>query len=143
MRAETRMNTFLPKDYVDNMYAIYNEKERACLLEGKFVSIDSGLIFPDYNPAVNKLDSDLYEYARDEIIGYDNNGKAFTQAVHKFLDLQRCHRVNGAGRFIHKQDFRFRSDRAGNTQSLLLPAGKCKAAGVEFIFDFIPKRSST
>lgn len=77
MRAETRMNTFLPKDYVDNMYAIYNEKERACLLEGKFVSIDSGLIFPDYNPAVNKLDSDLYEYARDTVTGYDKTtGKA-------------------------------------------------------------------
>lgn len=75
MRAETRMNTYLPKDYVDNMYAIYNEKERACLLEGKFISIDSGLIFPDYNPEVNKLDSDLYEYARDEILGYDEYGK--------------------------------------------------------------------
>ena len=74
MRAETRMNTFLPKDYVDNMYAIYNEKERACLLEGKFVSIDSGLIFPDYNPAINKLDNDLYEYARDTVLGYDKEG---------------------------------------------------------------------
>ena len=75
MRAETRMNTFLPKDYVDNMYAIYNEKERACLLEGKFVSIDSGLVFPDYNPEKNKLDTDLYEYARDTVIGYDKYGK--------------------------------------------------------------------
>ena len=78
MRAETRMNTFLPKDYVDNMYAIYNEKERACLLEGKFVSIDSGLIFPDYDPSRNKLDDDLYDYARDEklsiYIGQDFNG---------------------------------------------------------------------
>lgn len=78
MRAETRMNTFLPKDYVDNMYAIYNEKERACLLEGKFISIDSGLIFPDYNPERNKLDNDLYEYARDNnlpiYIGQDFNG---------------------------------------------------------------------
>lgn len=78
MRAETRMNTYLPKDYVDNMYAIYNEKERACLLEGKFVSIDSGLIFPDYNPERNKLDVDLYDYARDNklpiYIGQDFNG---------------------------------------------------------------------
>ena len=78
MRARTRDNIYLPKDYVDNMYAIYNEKETDCLLEGKFVSIDSGLIFPDYNPEVNKLDSDLYEYARDEkltvYIGQDFNG---------------------------------------------------------------------
>ena len=78
MRARTRDNTFLPKDYVDNMYAIYNEKERECLLEGKFVSIDSGLVFPDYDPEVNKLDYDLYDYARDNslkiYIGQDFNG---------------------------------------------------------------------
>ena len=74
MRARTRDNTFLPKDYVDNMYAIYNEKETECLLEGKFVSIDSGLVFPDYNPELNKLDSDLYEYVRDTVTGYDREG---------------------------------------------------------------------
>ena len=77
MRARTRDNIYLPKDYVDNMYSIYNEKEVACLLEGQFVSIDSGLVFPDYNPAVNKLDSDLYDYARDNAlpiyIGQDFN----------------------------------------------------------------------
>ena len=87
IRARTRDNIYLPKDYVDNMYAIYNEKERACLLEGQFVSIDSGLIFPDYNPAVNKLDNDLYDYARDEKLtvyigqdfnGFGNNAVAFT-----------------------------------------------------------------
>lgn len=78
IRARTRDNTFLPKDYVENMYSIYNEKEVDCLLEGKFVSIDSGLVFPDYHPDVNKLDYDLYEYARDNnydiYIGQDFNG---------------------------------------------------------------------
>lgn len=73
MRARTKDNIFLPKDYVKNLYSIYNEKEKKCLLEGVFLSIDSGLIFPDYNPAVNKLDSDLYEYARDTVIGYDKD----------------------------------------------------------------------
>ena len=78
MRARTRDNIYLPKDYVDSMYSIYNEKETACLLEGQFVSIDSGLVFPDFNPDRNKLDSDLYEYARDNnlpiYIGQDFNG---------------------------------------------------------------------
>ena len=73
IRARTRDNIYLPKDYVENMYAIYNEKERRCLLEGEFVSIDSGLVFPDYNPAVNKLDNDLYEYIRDTVTGYDKD----------------------------------------------------------------------
>lgn len=79
MRARTKDNIFLPKDYVANMYSIYNEKEIACLLEGQFVSIDSGLIFPDYHKDKNLLDTDLYDYVRDNsentvYIGQDFNG---------------------------------------------------------------------
>ena len=78
MRARTKDNIYLPKDYVENMYSIYNEKETACLLDGDFVSIDSGLVFPDYNPEKNKLDVDLYEHCRDSkvtiYIGQDFNG---------------------------------------------------------------------
>lgn len=79
MRARTKDNIFLPKDYVANMYSIYNEKEIACLLEGQFVSIDSGLIFPDYHKDKNLLDTDLYDYVRDNTentvyIGQDFNG---------------------------------------------------------------------
>ena len=110
IRARTRDNTYLPKDYVDNMYAIYNEKERACLLEGQFVSIDSGLVFPDYDPTKNKLDSDLYEYARDNNLsiyigqdfnGFGNNAIAFCvikQAIiaikdYEFPDIRRAPEV--------------------------------------------------
>lgn len=79
MRARTKDNIFLPKDYVANMYSIYNEKEIACLLEGQFVSIDSGLMFPDYHKDKNLLDTDLYDYVRDNTentvyIGQDFNG---------------------------------------------------------------------
>lgn len=78
IRARTKDNIYLPPDYIKNMYSIYNEKERDCLLEGKFVSIDSGLIFPDYNPKNNKLDSDLYDFVRNNseypvYIGQDFN----------------------------------------------------------------------
>lgn len=78
MRARTRDNIYLPKDYIKNIYSIYNEKEVACLLEGQFVSIDSGLVFPDYDASKNKLEYDLYEYVRDNnytiYIGQDFNG---------------------------------------------------------------------
>lgn len=78
MRARTKDNIYLPKDYVENMYSIYNEKEVRCLLEGEFVSIDSGLVFPDYHPDINKLDNDLYDYVRNNslpvYIGQDFNG---------------------------------------------------------------------
>lgn len=92
MRARTRDNIYLPKDYVENMYSIYNEKEVACLLEGQFVSIDSGLVFPDYNPAVNKLEVDLYDCLEDDdvvYIGQDFNSfgnHAVAFVVKKFND---------------------------------------------------------
>ncbi len=60
IRGRTRDNIYLQKEYVDAMYKMYNEKEIKCLLEGEFISIDSGLVFPDYNPTYNKLDIDLY-----------------------------------------------------------------------------------
>lgn len=86
MRARTKDNIYLPKDYVNNLYSIYNEKEVKCLLEGEFISIDSGLVFPDYNADLNKLDVDLYDYVRDNSIpvyigqdfnGFGNNAVAF------------------------------------------------------------------
>lgn len=61
IRARTRDNIYLPKDYVNGLYSLYNEKEIKCLLEGEFLSIDSGLVFPDYNPEKNKLNVDLYD----------------------------------------------------------------------------------
>ena len=82
IRARTRDNIFLPKDYVENMYSIYNEKEVACLLEGEFVSIDSGLVFPDYHPDVNKLEGDLYEYVRDTVIGVDSRDRPMYHTVY-------------------------------------------------------------
>ena len=82
LRARTRDNIFLPKDYVENMYSIYNEKEVACLLEGEFVSIDSGLVFPDYHPDVNKLEGDLYEYVRDTVIGVDSRDRPTYHTVY-------------------------------------------------------------
>lgn len=77
MRARTKDNTYLPPDYVKNLYSIYNKKEVACLLEGQFVSIDSGLVFPDYAKDRNMLDVDLFDVLEDTdtvYIGQDFNG---------------------------------------------------------------------
>ncbi len=96
MRARTRDNIYLPADYIKNIYSIYNEKEVACLLEGQFVSIDSGLVFPDYDPAKNKLSVDLLDCIADDdtiYIGQDFNSfgnHAVALCVKKFSDGQVC-----------------------------------------------------
>lgn len=85
MRARTKDNIYLPADYVKNMYSIYNEKEVKCLLEGEFVSIDSGLVFPDYDKSKNMLDVDLFDsleadetvYIGQDFNSFGNNAVAF------------------------------------------------------------------
>lgn len=82
MRARTQDNIFLPKDYVRNMYAIYNEKERRCLLEGEFISIDSGLVFPDYDPAKSMLSVDLFDTVEaDETVYIGQDFNSFGNAA--------------------------------------------------------------
>lgn len=100
MRGRTRDNIYLPEDYVDNMYRIYNEKEVDCLLEGKFISIDSGLVFPDYDPSKNDLDEDLFDcleesdtvYIGQDFNGFGNYAEAF---VVKFgaLVMIKCYKL--------------------------------------------------
>lgn len=68
IRGRTKDNKALPKEYVDTMYTIYNEKECRCLLNGEFISIDSGLTYPDYDPTYNKLDYSIY----DTILPHEN-----------------------------------------------------------------------
>jgi hypothetical protein len=85
MRARTKDNIYLPADYVKNMYSIYNEKEVKCLLEGEFISIDSGLVFPDYDKSKNMLDVDLFDsleadetvYIGQDFNCFGNNAVAF------------------------------------------------------------------
>ena len=76
VRGETRDNVFLPKSYVENLYKIYNEKERKVYLEGHFMSVNSSLVFSDYDPASNKLEVDLYDCLEENdtvYIGQDFN----------------------------------------------------------------------
>lgn len=76
IRGETKDNVFLPKSYVENLYKIYNEKERKVYLEGHFLSVNSSLVFSDYDPAVNMLAVDLFDSLNEDdtvYIGQDFN----------------------------------------------------------------------
>lgn len=85
IRARTKDNIYLPPEYVKSMYAMYNEKERRCFLEGEFLSVDSGLVFPDYDPSKNDLSVDLYDSLEPDDVVYisqdfnqnNNNAQAF------------------------------------------------------------------
>lgn len=49
IRGETRANTTLAPSYVKSLYSIYDENERMAYLEGRFVNLRAGRVYPDYN----------------------------------------------------------------------------------------------
>jgi hypothetical protein len=116
IRARTKDNIHLPKEYVESQYAIYNEKEQQCLLEGKFISIDSGLVYPDYDPSHNRLETSLYDtvlpnetiyIGQDFNVGFNKatacvvrEGVLYAIKEYSFPDIRRAPEV-------FRYDFRF------------------------------------
>jgi len=49
IKARTRDNTSLTADYVNALYKFYTETEAKVYLEGEFLSVGSGRIFPDFD----------------------------------------------------------------------------------------------
>jgi Holliday junction resolvase len=49
IKARTRDNFYLKKEYVDSLYKFYTETEAKVYLEGEFLSVGSGRIFPDFD----------------------------------------------------------------------------------------------
>lgn len=74
--APTRWNKYLDEQYIKNIYAIYNETERECFLEARFLAVGSSLVFPDYDVKRNKISRDDIGYIYDDetvYIGQDFN----------------------------------------------------------------------
>jgi len=72
-------------------------------------------------------------------VRYDDDRKSLLERINELLDFCCGDRVERGTRFIHQDDVGLRCDCAGDTQTLLLPAGKTKRALVQAIFDFVPE----
>ena len=54
VRGLTKNNTSLDPQYVKNLYAIYDEQERLAYLEGRFVNLQSGRVYGNYDEGTCK-----------------------------------------------------------------------------------------
>ena len=109
IRARTKDNIHLPAEYIKSQYEIYNEKERRCLLDAEFISIDSGLTYPDYDPMRNRVDYSVYDtikpkdviyIGQDFNVGFNRavavvvrNGIIFIVKEYNFPDIRRAPEV--------------------------------------------------
>ncbi len=57
--APTRSNPFLPKGYIDNLRATYPPQLLDAYLEGRFVNLTSGAVYPDFSRSLNHADAEI------------------------------------------------------------------------------------
>lgn len=86
IHGRTKDNVYLPPDYIKAMYSIYSGKEKDCYLDGRFVAVDSGLVFAQYNHAVHFLDGislwDKLPRGQNVYLAQDfNQGAGFNKCI--------------------------------------------------------------
>lgn len=72
-RGLTKDNTSLSKEYVDSLYALYNEQERKAYLEGYFVALNAGRVYPGYDATASMVDPTEAQPMETIYIGQDFN----------------------------------------------------------------------
>lgn len=80
VRGLTKDNTTLAKSYVDSLYKLYDENERLAYLEGRFVNLRAGRVYPNYDE--DKSMCDAFEILENDVVyvGQDLNS-GFSKAV--------------------------------------------------------------
>ena len=73
IRGKTKNNTTLSKNYVARLYALYTEIEARAYLEGEFVNLRTGRMYPDYDEKVNMVDPTYVPGTATVYVGQDIN----------------------------------------------------------------------
>lgn len=94
VRGLTKDNTTFKADYVSRLYAIYDEQERLAFLEGRFVNLYAGRVYPDYNEETCRCQP--FEITPEYVIqiGQDLNS-GFSKAVAVIKKDKRLYIVRG------------------------------------------------
>ena len=84
VRGLTRNNTSLDPAYVKNLYAIYDDNERMAYLEGMFVNLMAGRVYPEYDERKHRIKPFEVGAQYTVMIGQDlNSGFSKAAAVIK------------------------------------------------------------
>ena len=94
IRALTKNNTHLDPDYVDRLYLRYDENERLAFLEGHFVNLTTGRVYPEYDSEIHDIEPFEIDPSETVYIGQDLNvgfskAVAFIKRAH-ILYIVRC-----------------------------------------------------
>jgi hypothetical protein len=88
IRGLTKDNTALDKAYVDRLYSLYTPIEAEAFLEGKFVNLYTGRVYPEYNDIVHSYMPFPLKDGETIYIGQDLNSGFSKAAV--FVERGEC-----------------------------------------------------
>ena len=80
IRGLTKANTSLSKDYVKRLYDLYTDNERLAFLEGHFVNLTTGRVYPEYNADAHDIEAFDLDPLETVYVGQDLNA-GFSKAV--------------------------------------------------------------
>jgi len=94
VRGLTKNNTSLSPSYVKSLYAIYDDNERLAYLEGRFINLRAGRVYPEFNEDACKVKP--FEIGAEYIVqvGQDLNS-GFSKAVAVVKKNKRLYIVRG------------------------------------------------
>lgn len=94
VRGLTKDNTSLAPSYIKSLYAIYDENERMAYLEGLFVNLRAGRVYPDYDEGTCKVQP--FDITPDMVVlvGQDLNS-GFSKACAVIKKDKRLYIVRG------------------------------------------------
>ena len=88
IRGLTKDNTTLAPDYVRRLYALYTPVEAEAFLEGKFVNLYTGRVYPEYNELLHMYQSFALAEGEKVFVGQDFNSGFSKAAV--FVERGSC-----------------------------------------------------
>lgn len=80
VRGLTKNNTSLAPSYYKSLYALYDENERMAYLEGRFVNLRAGRVYPEYDEEKCRIPADEVQPQETVYVGQDLNS-GFSKAV--------------------------------------------------------------
>jgi phage terminase large subunit len=73
IRGKSADNPYLPKEYIERLYSIYNRNEQMAYLEGHFVNLTTGCVYPEFDQTKHVVEPFIYDKDVIVYIGQDLN----------------------------------------------------------------------
>ena len=121
IKAPTMSNPYLPDGYVDQLRATYSSSQLSAYLDGEFVNLNAGSVYPEFNRALN-ASNETIKTGDTLHIGMDFNVTNSSLVIHVVRDNDTPHAVKEfTGIFDTPSAARILKERYPNHKIMIYP----------------------